>query len=170
MKLILIAAVSVDGVIGIDDNIPWHIPEDMKHFRNTTINHSIIVGYNTYLTLPPKAFENRSYWVLSSKNKIVDRQNIIQFKTIDNIFENLKKCNNCDKIFVAGGAMIYDSMIDYCDEAIITWVNKKIPNGNKFFPVLKLFNNFVPTINDVDWLLSTTNIEYKIIQYNKINI
>ena len=42
-----------------------------------------------------------------------------------------------EQIFVAGGAMVYDTLIDYCDEAIITWVNKIIPEGNKKFPIDK---------------------------------
>lgn len=64
-KLIIIAVVSTDGVIGIDNEIPWRIPKDFQHFRKTTMRHMLLVKYNTYLTLPEKAFESCNYFVLN---------------------------------------------------------------------------------------------------------
>jgi dihydrofolate reductase len=171
-KLIIIAAVSVDGVIGIDNEIPWRIPEDFKHFRNTTMGHMLLVGYNTYKTLPPKAFEGREYIVLNADQPIEDLVDIYQFRNLDMIFSLLNNPNNgVDKIFVAGGAMVYDTLIDYCDEAIITWVNLNLPNGNKRFPIDKLFTNFVAYDNwncaSDEWQKSKNNILYKITHYRK---
>jgi dihydrofolate reductase len=167
-KLIIIAAVSVDGVIGIDNEIPWKIPEDFRHFRNTTMNHMLLVGYNTYKTLPPKAFEGREYIVLNNSIPITDLgPDIYQFKDLDMILPQLNSIN-CDveKVFIAGGAMIYDSLIDYCDECIITWINKTIPNGNKRFPIVKLFTNF-EVYSDQDWQTSKSGLQYKITFYRK---
>lgn len=63
LKYIIIAAVNVDGVIGIDNQIPWRIPEDFQHFRRTTMGNMLLVGYNTFITLPEKAFEGGKYMV-----------------------------------------------------------------------------------------------------------
>jgi len=175
MKLIIIAAVSVDGVIGIDNEIPWRIPEDFKHFRNTTMDNMLLVGYNTFKTLPPKAFEGREYIVLNADQPIEDLVGIYQFRELDTIFNLLKNPNiDFNKLFIAGGAMVYDSMIDYCDECIITWVNNLYPKGNKRFPIDKLFANFVPYDNwnwqntDDNWQKSSTGMLYKVTYYRKL--
>ena len=72
-----------------------------------------------------------------------------------------------EKVFVAGGAMVYDSLIDRCDECIITWVNKFVPNGNKLFPIDKLFTNFERINYSEDLLTSNNGTEYKIVYYKR---
>lgn len=175
-KLIAISAVSVDGVIGIDGEIPWHISEDFKHFRNMTMGHALIIGINTYLTLPEKAFEGREYFVLDKDGVVaIKRSNVATFETIDQLLQHIDKKfansapieNENNLVFVAGGAMVYNSLIDYCDEAVITWVNKFYLNGNKFFPIEKLFANFAST-DDGDWLTSKSEILYKVVKYKKL--
>ena len=168
LKLIIIAAVSTDGVIGIDDNIPWKIPEDFKHFRETTINNMLIVGANTFKNLPAKAHENREFIVLNNGKRIdIKGSNYFQFSNIDIILHLLNdEKNNLDKVFVIGGASIYDLLIDYCDEAIITWVDKNFPNSNKKFPIDKLFANFTEYKND-GWKKSVSGLLYKITYYKK---
>lgn len=167
VKLILIAAVSIDGYIGVGDEIPWRIPEDFKHFRDTTMGNILIVGYNTYLTLPEKAFEGRDYIVLNGGEPFENRRNnVYQFKSLDFVLYLINSEKNIfDKVFVIGGSMVYDSLIDYCDEAIITWVSKTIPNGDKRFPIEKLFDNFVAIDDNTDWLKSKNNYEYRICKY-----
>jgi len=168
LKYIIIAAVSVDGVIGVDENIPWRISEDFQHFRRTTMGNMLLVGYNTFLTLPPKAFEGREYMVLCGDNPVKEHgNNIYMFRDLDTIFDLLNdQKTDLEKIFVAGGAMVYDSLIDYCDEAIITWVNKTIPNGHKRFPIDKLFANF-EVYSDQDWQTSASGLQYRVTYYKK---
>jgi dihydrofolate reductase len=62
--------------------------------------------------------------------------------------------------------MIYDSLIDYCDEAYITWVDINVPNGNKMFPIVKLLTTF-EVETDADWQLSKTGMKYRIVKYRK---
>lgn len=170
MKFIAIAAVSLDGVIGIDDRIPWRIPEDFKHFRNTTMGSVLIVGRTTYLTLPKKAHEGREYVVLNGGDAIPDLDiNDFQFSSIDTILYLLSSENTTlDKVFVIGGASIYEQMIDYCDEAIITFVDKLVPEGNKRFPLMKLLEEFECT-NSANWETSRTGERYKIRYYKRQN-
>jgi dihydrofolate reductase len=167
-KLIIIAAVSTDGIIGVDNEIPWKIPEDFQHFRRTTMGNMLLVGYNTYLTLPEKAFEGREYMVLVGENQIAEsRKGVYQFRKLDTILYLLHHDRvDIKRVFVAGGAMVYDALINYCNEAIITWVNKTIPNGNKRFPIDNLFANFT-AVDDSGWIMSKTGIEYKIRKYVK---
>jgi dihydrofolate reductase len=171
MKLICIAAVSIDGIIGIGDKIPWHIPEDFKHFRNTTIGNVLIVGRNTYLGLPKKALEGREYIVLNGGEYIENlAPNHYQFSNLDTIHSQLGNENTIlEKVYVAGGSSIYDQLIDSCDVAIITWVNKIYPDGDKRFPIDKLFANF-DAVEEQDWQRSVTGLLYKVTRYEKITL
>jgi len=171
MKLIIIAAVSLNGVIGINNNIPWRIPEDFKHFRETTIGNMLLVGATTFKTLPPKAHEGREFIILNSGEyiNIDSNKGYYQFQRLDVVLELLGNGrNDFDKLYVIGGASIYDALIPYCDEAIITWVNKNYPEGNKMFPIDELFTNFVETSDD-GWQDSKSGLQYKITYYKRNN-
>ncbi len=164
-KIIAIAAVAVDGTIGIDNEIPWRIPEDFKHFRNTTMGSILVVGNTTFQTLPEKAFEGREYIVLNNGERFAnERKTVYQFSSVDLVMMLLTNLH-VDKVFVAGGASVYDAMIDYCDEAVITWVDKTFPNANKKFPVLKLVKDFEMTKVDPSWNTSKTGESYKMSHY-----
>jgi len=170
IKFIIITAVSVDGVIGVGDVIPWRIPEDMKHFRETTLNNMLLVGYNTYFTLPPKALEDREYIVLNGAKPFKNnRMNVYQFRCLDSVLDVLSQAETVNKVFIAGGANIYEQFIDYCDEAIITYVNKTYPHGDKKFPIEKLNKDFkiIKSEPGDGWMTSKNNIEYKIINYKR---
>jgi len=168
MKLIAIAAVSLDGVIGVGDSIPWQIPEDFKHFRETTMGNMLLVGAITFLTLPSKAHEGREFMILNNGKRFdLKGTEYFQFSRLDNVLMMINHPNvNIEKIFVIGGASIYEQLIDYCDEAIITWVNKTYPEGDKRFPIDKLFANF-DVYSDQDWQTSTSGLQYKITYYNR---
>lgn len=172
MKLIAIAAVALDGVIGIGDKIPWRISEDFKHFRNTTMGHTLIMGYNTFKTLPKKALEGRIYVVLSKKHtkedlSLTENENIFFVDSVELAVMTAKAINN-GKVFVAGGSMVYDSLLEYCDEAIITWVSKSYPEADKMFPTYKLLADF-NFVNECEWIKSKEEILYKISYYKNVS-
>jgi dihydrofolate reductase len=180
MKTIAISAVALDGTIGVGNEIPWNVPEDFKHYKKLTQNNKIIIGDKTFVNLPAKAKENRHYFVLSQDGEYINNfinggilstksfQNV--YSSIDELFDTLSTNKNYenDIVYVAGGAMIYDTLIDYCDEAVITWINKTYENGDKKFPIDKLFADF-EVIIDSDWQMSKSNIQYKIVYYRRSN-
>ena len=167
MKLIAIAAVSMDGVIGIGEKIPWHIPEDFKHFRETTMGHTLIMGYNTFKTLPPKALEGRRYIVLSKNHTNEhESENIVFVDNIDKAMDLLNELN-LETVFVAGGSMVYEALLGYCDEAIITWVHETYSDGDKKFPTHILFNDF-QYVDETPWMKSKKNTLYKITKYKTL--
>jgi len=170
MKLVIIAAVSTDGVIGIGKDIPWRIPEDFKHFRETTMGNMLLVGATTFQTLPPKAHEGREFIILNSGERFpLTGVPYYQFSDFDTVMSLLNHENvSLDKVFVIGGSSIYHLLIDHCDEAIITWVNTSFDDlTNAFmFPVEKLKSDFMD-MNYMDWQKSKTGMEYKIIKYKR---
>lgn len=168
MKIIIIAAVSIDGVIGIGNDIPWHIPEDFKHFKETTMGNILIVGVTTFQTLPKKAHEGREFIILNQGEFLPLKGNTYyQFRNLDTVLDLLENGRNrFDKAYVIGGASIYDLIIDYCDECIITWVDKTYPEGDKRFPIVKLITNFT-AIEEGEWMKSKNNFDYKIMRYTR---
>jgi dihydrofolate reductase len=171
MKLIAIAAVALDGTIGIGDKIPWRISEDFKHFRNTTMGHTLIMGFNTFKTLPKKALEGRKYIVLSKSQYlediwVTDHENVFVVHDIEHALDKAKELGG-EKVFVAGGGIVYNLLLEYCDEAIITWVNKTYPEADKMFPNHKLFADF-DYVSESEWIKSKEEISYKITNYKSI--
>jgi dihydrofolate reductase len=104
-ELILIAAVARNGVIGKDNQLLWHLPEDMKHFRALTQGHAVIMGRKTWESLPPK------FRPLPGRHNIVltrNRDYQASGATLVNTLESaLTSCAGVDKAFVIGGAEIY---------------------------------------------------------------
>jgi len=191
--MILIAAISLDGAIGHDDELLWHIPEDLKQYKEKTLGNICIVGVTTYDFLPLYALKGRTHIVISGnyggdKMRSIDAPDETQprfnLKTKEVIDTNAEVWNRStlkeaidlaeeirgedQKIYVIGGARIYESMIDLVDEAHITWINKLYPTANKRFPIDKLFNDFEIT-GDQNYVKSKSGLSYKFTYYERIN-
>ena len=139
----LIWAQDLNGGIGKDGRLPWHIPEDLKNFKKLTLHSTIIMGRNTWESLTIKPLPNRRNIVLSSK-KI---KNVESYYSIDTCFEQLHK-DNIKKIFVIGGAQIYEYFIHKSKTLHITLINLETRGIDTFFPISleqikKIFNKEV---------------------------
>ena len=130
MEIHLIWAQDSNGGIGKLNKLPWHISEDLKNFKNLTINSTIVMGRKTWDSLPIKPLPKRRNIVISS-NKI---SNIETFQSTVECIETLNQ-EKIKKVFVIGGAMIYKKFIQCSDVLHITLVNKKIPHIDTYFPV-----------------------------------
>ena len=177
MKLIIISAVSCTGVIGVGSEIPWHVPEDFKHFKETTMGHPVVVGLNTFKTLPEKALLGRTYLVLSGDENMstYQKDNVHFFQSLSSLLDYIKSnySHLDEEVYIAGGQMIYDQFINNCDECIITWIDKVIPYSSaddvKIFPTIQLVMKYECTFTS-DWSTSKKGLNYKIFKYtNKKN-
>ena len=119
-KIIIIAAVGKNLELGKDNNLIWHIKGDMKFFKEHTINHHILMGKNTFISLP-KMLTNRIHLVLSRNGDDLP-SDVILLNSIED-FINYSK-NIDDDIYVIGGASIYKQMIDLCDEMLLTEIDE----------------------------------------------
>ncbi len=123
----LIAAMTGKGVIGKDKEIPWYIPEDFKHFKNTTLDSVVIMGRKTYESIG-RPLPKRVNIVVS---RTLEDENVIVVSSLE---EGFKKAKGYGKdIFVIGGSEIYRQSLDLADRLIISWV-KKDYEGNIYFP------------------------------------
>lgn len=147
----MVAAIGKNRELGKDNGLLWHLKADMKHFKDLTEGHVVIMGRKTYESLPEKfrPLPNRINVVVSRKsnesnetnksnltywvNSIEDAIKIINNKSqISNKFQisNFK----LDQAFIIGGASIYEQGIKYADKLYLTLVDKEYPDADAFFP------------------------------------
>lgn len=155
--IILIAAKSDNNVIGNKGKIPWHIPEDLKHFKEITEGKTVLMGRKTFesiLEYLGKPLPNR-------KNIVITRQENYKVpkdaETHKNIEDALRK-HRLEDIYVIGGAEIYKEIMPKADRLIITEVHKTI-EGDTFFP----------NINPNDWreISREDRGEYSFVEYTR---
>ena len=157
------------GVIGIDNKMPWHIPEELKYFKKITENSIIIMGKNTYVSIGTP-LSKRTNIIVSSQSESLCSSNVYVRNTLDEALDlayylGLKEQKN---IFIIGGASIYEQTIPYITKAYITvldisYYNKiKLTESKNFvyYPYEKLIDsNFVLTESKS---LKSTNYFYRI--------
>ena len=136
MKIALIAAMSTNRVIGINNDLPWHLPDDMKYFMNTTLGRTVIMGRKNYDSLPSKykPLPNRT-------NVIITRQNNYQVNNCQVVGSmeaaiQLAQESGEGMLFIIGGGQIYELGLEYADEVYLTEIDAQIEKGEVFFPEL----------------------------------
>ena len=107
MNVNLIVACGNNGQIGKNNKLLWHIPEDFKHFKEKTTNSVIIMGRNTYESLPGM-LPNRIHIVITSK-QLEQKENLYAVNSIEEAIQKAKEFNK--EIWVIGGAQIYNEFI-----------------------------------------------------------
>ena len=120
----MIIASTKNGIIGKDNKLPWHIHEELVFFKKTTLNSTLLMGYNTYKSLPGK-LPNRKIIVLTRKN--LENIKTIKINQINELFKFFR--NNNDILFIAGGKMLYESFYNEADIIIHSVIKKKY-DGN----------------------------------------
>ncbi len=133
MKKIIIVAIASNNVIGKQDgSMPWHVKEEFKHFKDTTLGYPIIMGRKTFESLG-KPLKGRLNIVISkNKNFKVEYYEVKIFDSLDKAFDYCEELKY-EKIFIIGGGEIYLHAIKLVDEMIISRM-KFDTEGEIFFP------------------------------------
>lgn len=156
----LIFCVDKNFGIGINNQMLFTIKQDLKYFKEKTLNKVVVMGYNTLLSLPrQEPLKNRINIVLTSKN--VKIENAIVVHNLTELLKILKNYNSND-IFIIGGESVYFLLMPYCDTAYCTKVN-----CNKKASV------FAPNLdNSPDWekvreseIFKENNLNFKFVEY-----
>lgn len=133
MEKVIVAAVAENGVIGKDGDIPWHLPEDLKHFKQLTTGHPVIMGRKTFESLP------------ESHRPLPDRTNVVLSRSgFDHSDESVKSANSLveayeisgelDEVaYVIGGASVYEQALEDADRMVLTEVHEEY-DGDTYFP------------------------------------
>jgi dihydrofolate reductase len=129
MMISIIVAVSDDWGIGMNNELLWHIPEDLKRFKKLTMGKTIIMGKRTWESLPRRPLPGRKNIVLTD----IPDECIDGSVTAYTIEDALSKCVQDEEIFVIGGGMVYRQFMSIADRLYITHVHKKAP-ADVWFP------------------------------------
>lgn len=159
-KLIVIAAVGKNYELGKNNDLIWHIKEDMEFFKKNTLNHHVLMGKNTFLSLP-KMLPNRVHMVLNDDDyKFPD--DVIVMYSIGEFFEKAKDID--DDIYVIGGAYVYSEFTPLADEIILTEINEKCPDADVYFPKFDK-DKYIRTVIEKH---NENNLSYEFVSYKKI--
>ena len=156
--LTIIAAIGKNNELGYKNDLIWHLPDDLKFFREKTTGKTIVMGYNTFLSLP-KLLPNRKHIVLSSDN--LDIKDVTSFTNLEDLIKFIKEIE--EEVFIIGGASIYKQFIDLVDKIYLTEVESEFKEADVYFP----------EFNKDEWerieLLENenNNIRFKHIEYRK---
>jgi dihydrofolate reductase len=128
MTVILIAAVGGNGVIGRDNDLPWRIREDLQHFKELTLGHTLVMGRKTYESIGRPLPGRRTVVLTRRPDWSADGVEVAH--TVD---DALKLADGND-VYVAGGGEIYRAALPYADRLELTEVDQS-PDGDVTFPV-----------------------------------
>ena len=140
MKVSLIAAVSRNRVIGRDGRLPWHLPEDLKRFKATTLGHPIVMGRKTYESFKPPAgrpLPGRTNIVMSRSPRPAGLAPEVEWvPSLDEAIARARSAAHLQgelEVFIIGGAEIYRLALPRADRLYLTEIDKDV-EGDAWFP------------------------------------
>ncbi|WP_254840287.1 dihydrofolate reductase [Natronomonas marina] len=138
MKVVLVAAVAENGVIGSDGGMPWHYPEDLRQFKETTMGHPVVMGRRTYESIASRLggpLPGRTNVVLSRQDSLDLPEGAVHARSIDEALSAAEAALDDDReaVYVVGGATVYEEFLDRADELRITEIPES-PDGDTRFP------------------------------------
>jgi len=158
--LSIIVAVAKNNVIGKDNKLIWHLPEDLKRFKNITTGKNIIMGRKTFESLG-KVLPNRKHIILCNDMELnIDNENV---EVLEDISMLDKYINSNEEHFVIGGATIYRLLMPYCNKMYITHINEEF-DGDVYFPEIN--KNEWNVVEEEQGLQNEANpFDYKYVTY-----
>jgi dihydrofolate reductase len=129
MIISIIAAVAKNRAIGYNNGLIYNIKEDLAKFKQITTGHTVIMGRNTYMSLPNGALPNRRNIVITS-----GKLHLQKCECFNNLTVALASCNNNEEVFIIGGEQLYKEVIGIADRLYITEVDDTPDKADTFFP------------------------------------
>lgn len=129
MRISIVAAVARNRAIGFKNKLIYWLPNDLKRFKALTTGHTIIMGRNTFASLPKGALPNRRNIVLSTT--VNEFTGCECYSSLD---DALKHCRDEEDIYIIGGASVYTQAIKIADRLCLTEVDDTPTNADTFFP------------------------------------
>ncbi|WP_321520087.1 dihydrofolate reductase [uncultured Bacteroides sp.] len=132
-KVSIIVAVSQNNAIGKENKLLYWLPNDLKRFKALTTGHTVIMGRNTFESLPKGALPNRRNLVLST-NPNAEFPGAEHFSSLE---EALAACKEEEEVFIMGGASVYKQAMPVADAIYLTIIEDVTKDADAFFPEIK---------------------------------
>ena len=162
-KVIHIVCMDELGGIGKDNKLLFNIPEDLQHFRNKTLGHSLLCGRKTYDSFP-KPLDRRIVLEISRKgyDGVIDNDVILECELDNAIYYS--DLLNTDKIFIVGGASLYEQTADIVDTLLITEIKSSDKEADTFYTIP---DGFIKVSEGVEQADLYNTIRYKFTKWER---
>lgn len=165
MNLSAIVATDLNLGIGKDNDLLFRITDDLKRFKELTINKICVMGFNTYMSLPHRPLPNRTSIVLT-RDKDIEDKSVIIVRSIDELLKLLKAKYKNNEIMICGGGSIFKQLIPYCNKLYLTYVNSEF-EADTFLEGLEYDDWDDYKYSDI-FLDEESSLEYIFIDYKRI--
>lgn len=159
-----------NGIIGANGTMPWHVPEDLAHFKRTTAGHPVIMGRTTWDSFPEKfrPLPGRENIVLTTRQDMHDElssSGAIPVSNLDEALALAKTCTGSEEVWIIGGGKVYAQAMDLLDVAVITKLDLNI-DGDTSAPALDSRFSIGATDPESEasapaWMQSSTGTRYR---------
>lgn len=129
-KIAIIAAMADDGAIGFKNTMPWHLPADLKKFKEMTTGCAVIMGKRTFESLPNGPLPNRKNVVLTS---IMTEGVVEGYFEADSLEDAIELCSGQETVYIIGGAAVYKQSLGIADEMYLTYIHSHF-QADAYFP------------------------------------
>lgn len=127
----LIAAMGNNRVIGLNNDMPWHLPKDLAHFKKITTGHTIVMGRKTYESIG-RPLPNRKNIILTRQASLRFPEEVMTVSSLETVLKWNEE-NPEEEIFIIGGGNLYKQALPYADRLYLTEINEDF-DGDTFFP------------------------------------
>lgn len=150
MILSIVVAIGLKNEIGAQGQLLWHLPKDMQYFKNLTLNHCVLMGKKTYLSIPEKfrPLPNRTNIVLS--HTIEQNDKYFKVNSIQEAIDIAKQKNEKEFMLIGGGE-VYRQFMSLCNKLYVTKVHSEFSKADTFFP----------TISPLEWVEESSILHLK---------
>ena len=131
MTISLIGAMGKNRELGFGNKLPWHLPDDLKRFRETTRGHAVIMGRKTYESIGQPLPQRKN--IIVTRNPDYRAEGCLAVSSIEEAFKAAGEEGGDSEIFVIGGEEIYRLALPYADKLYLTFVDTALP-ADAFFP------------------------------------
>jgi dihydrofolate reductase len=167
----LVWAQTTAGVIGKDGDMPWHLPEDMKHFTRLTSGHPVIMGRKTWLSFPDKyrPLPGRTNIVVTHQEgwgETAEAQGSMAVKSLDDALLESQFAPGHETVWVLGGGEIFAQTVDIADVAVVTFIDSET-DGDTYAPELTYEWKLAASEPATGWLTSASGTRYRFTMWRR---
>lgn len=150
--------------IGFNGDMPWHLPEDLKHFKTVTMGHPVIMGRNTWDSLPKRPLPGRLNIIVSRSLPESASDRIVFTDSLEKAFS---LCPDDSSPFVIGGGRIYSLCMPLIDRLFVTRIDECFPQADTFFP--EIAPEEWELVEKSSEMVSATGLKYHFETYERRN-
>jgi len=161
----MIWAQTTNGVIGKDGGMPWHLPEDLKHFKDSTLGHPVVMGRRTWESFPDafRPLPGRTNIVISSREGLaaeLQPLGAVVVPSLEAALETAEGSEGSDRIWIVGGSQVYGEAEPLADIAVVTVINTET-EGDSYAPRLGSEWTFTGVSPAQGWYTSGNGLQYR---------